>query len=198
MRWVVFLLLLLGALFSLTESTATPILGGVAVLFFLAAMVGLYWEPVSTRSWRVIVIVAAVASLLLYVSYVSMWMIVPIVLDSVLLWGVFVKRWTPQSIRMPAAVRIHPLLNVPVPWVFVLTFLTGAGLQYLLPLTISAEILRIGRIVGIVLTVAGVLLAFWSLGIFRAARTTTVLLKGHHSWSRAVHTGSRAIPCTWA
>ena len=72
-------------------------------------------------------------------------------------------------------VRIHPLMNIPVPWMFVLTFLAGVGLQYLVPFTIdSATALLISRTVGTGLVVAGVLLAFSSLGLFRAARTTTI------------------------
>ena len=71
--------------------------------------------------------------------------------------------------------RIHPLMHVPVPWIFVLTFLAGVGLQYLVPLSIKAAyILRISRTAGIVLVIAGVVLAFSGLRIFRAARTTTV------------------------
>ena len=71
--------------------------------------------------------------------------------------------------------RIHPLMNIPVPWVYMLTFLAGVGLQRLVPLTIgSADVLRIMRIAGIGLTAAGALLAFAGLGIFHVARTTTV------------------------
>jgi len=71
--------------------------------------------------------------------------------------------------------RIHPLMSIPVPWTYILTFLAGVGVQQLVPLTIdSANILHIFWLTGIVLTVAGSLLAFSSLGIFRVARTTTV------------------------
>jgi protein-S-isoprenylcysteine O-methyltransferase Ste14 len=74
--------------------------------------------------------------------------------------------------------RIHPLMNIPVPWVFMLTFFGGLGLQRLLPLAIhSADVLRISHIVGIGLTAVGVLLAASSLGLFRAARTTTIPYK---------------------
>ena len=74
--------------------------------------------------------------------------------------------------------RIPPLMRVPVPWVFMLTYLAGLGLQHFVPLTVQrAEIVRIGFFAGIVLTVAGVLLAFSSLGIFLRAGTTTVPFK---------------------
>ncbi len=73
------------------------------------------------------------------------------------------------------AVPIHPLMRIPVPWIFIVTYLVGAGLQILVPLTIrSAEILLIGRVAGVVLIVAGAALAAWSLLIFRRLHTTTV------------------------
>jgi len=66
-------------------------------------------------------------------------------------------------------------MNVPVPWVFMLTFVAGLGLQRLLPFAIhSANLLLFSRIAGFGLTAGGVLLAFSCLGLFRAARTTTI------------------------
>lgn len=213
MRWLVFILLLLGALFSLTaftpaapgkagllwpfaadsrpivgfvgglpgqsSSVVTPFLAGVAGVFFLAAVVGLFWRTVPIRWWPMLVTVAAATSLLLYILYFGVRMLVPILVDAILSWGVLTKRWTAETLpvrtRQADAAPIHPLMNVPVPWVFVLTFLAGLRLQYLAPLTIhSADILLISRVAGIVLTVGGVLLAFSSLGIFRMAHTTTV------------------------
>src|SRR5262249_17663331 len=129
--------------------------------------------------WPALVIVAVATSTSLYVLYFGGWMLAPILADTIFLWGVITKSWTAET--LPArrfgsdSLRIHPPLKVPVPWVFILTFLTGLGLQFLAPLIIqSADILLISRIAGIVLTVGGVLIAFSSLGIFRVARTTTV------------------------
>jgi protein-S-isoprenylcysteine O-methyltransferase Ste14 len=74
-----------------------------------------------------------------------------------------------------ASARIHPLMTVPVPWVFILTFFAGVGLQHQLPFMIhSPDVLLISHVAGIGLTAGGVLLAVSSLGLFRAARTTTV------------------------
>jgi len=213
MRWIVFILLLLGALFCLTafapaaagkagllwpfaadskpivsfvgglpgqaSSIVTTFFAGVAGVFFLAAVTGLFWKAIPTRMWPTLVIVAVATSMLLYVLYFGVWMLAPILADTILLWGVLSKRWTAETLPARAlrddSIRIHPLMNVPVPWVFVLTFLAGLGLHYLTPLTIqSAGILFISRITGMVLTVGGALIAFSSLGIFRAARTTTV------------------------
>ena len=86
-----------------------------------------------------------------------------------------VQAYAGPNIEEPHGARIHPLMNIPVPWMYVITFLAGIGLQYLVPLAISAaDVLLISRIAGMVLIAGGVLLAFSSLGIFRAARTTTV------------------------
>ncbi len=213
MRWLIFILLLLGAIFSLTafmpatagsagllwpfvvnakpiidfvggplgqsNSIVTLSLAGIACLFFLTALAGLFWEAIPTKWWPTLVIVAIIASLLLYVLYLSNRMLVPILVNVTLLWGVLTKRWTAESLpaRMPSGntVRIHPLMNIPVPWVYVIAYLAGVGLQYLMSLTISSpNALLMGKIVGVVLIVGGVPLAFLSLRIFRTARTTTV------------------------
>src|SRR5205807_4371646 len=51
----------------------------------------------------------------------------------------------------------------------------GVSLEYSVPPTIrSAAVIQISHIIGIVLIVAGVSLAMSGLGLFRAARTTTV------------------------
>lgn len=81
------------------------------------------------------------------------------------------RRWK----RHGAVSRIHPLMHIPVPWVFVLTFLIGCGLNAVVPLTIpSASLRRISLVAGIVLMACGLALAGWSLSLFRAARTTTI------------------------
>jgi protein-S-isoprenylcysteine O-methyltransferase Ste14 len=71
--------------------------------------------------------------------------------------------------------RIHPLMRIPVPWVFVLAYLAGAGLQQFLPLPApSAQVLMVSHVTGAALMAGGAALAAWSLRLFRAARTTTV------------------------
>jgi protein-S-isoprenylcysteine O-methyltransferase Ste14 len=66
------------------------------------------------------------------------------------------------------------LMRIPVPWVFQLVFLIGTALQFLMPAVRSAQIASWSRAGGAVLLVLGVLLAAWSLQIFRRERTTTV------------------------
>lgn len=66
------------------------------------------------------------------------------------------------------------LLHIPVPWVFILTYLIGVGLHFLFPIYSfpqrAAGIIRIG---GIILFVIGAVIAAWSLFIFHKHRTTT-------------------------
>jgi len=65
--------------------------------------------------------------------------------------------------------------HVPVPWVFVLAYLCGVGLEYALPLIHPAlETLAAVKVVGGVLFIAGAALAGWGWLTFRRARTTTV------------------------
>ena len=65
--------------------------------------------------------------------------------------------------------------HLPVPWVFVLAYLCGAGLEYALPLLHPArETLSVVKIVGGGLFIAGAALAGWGWLTFRRARTTTV------------------------
>ena len=65
-------------------------------------------------------------------------------------------------------------MHVPVPWVFVLTYLLGAALEPTRPGTIRPEAALVSTAAGAVLFVVGAVIAGWSLVIFRKARTTTV------------------------
>jgi protein-S-isoprenylcysteine O-methyltransferase Ste14 len=104
-----------------------------------------------------------------------------IVAAIVLVVGAVVGRrvFTPPTANTAAAqdrgsVRVPLLMRIPVPWMYLLTFLVGVGLQRVAPLSLSATTLRVGFFGGLALIVVGVLLAFSGLGIFRAARTTTI------------------------
>ena len=66
------------------------------------------------------------------------------------------------------------LLHIPVPWVYVLTYLIGLLFQFLVPFNLlSGETLTYVRIFGVVLFATGAIFASWSLIIFHKARTTT-------------------------
>jgi protein-S-isoprenylcysteine O-methyltransferase Ste14 len=75
-----------------------------------------------------------------------------------------------ESSRNP----LRLLMNVPVPWVFVLAYLAGASLEFERPLYPGIkDIARLG-IVGVVLIATGAVVAGLALAIFHKARTTTV------------------------
>jgi protein-S-isoprenylcysteine O-methyltransferase Ste14 len=74
------------------------------------------------------------------------------------------------SIRNP----IRLLLHVPVPWVFVVTYLLGVGLEFVFPPNLrKLQLLGVG-VAGVVLFVVGAVIAGWALLIFYKSRTTTV------------------------
>lgn len=67
------------------------------------------------------------------------------------------------------------LLKIPVPWVFILTYLAGLIPQFLLPIggdRVNVSIQAV-KIAGAFVFLFGALFAAWSLIIFREARTTT-------------------------
>jgi protein-S-isoprenylcysteine O-methyltransferase Ste14 len=69
---------------------------------------------------------------------------------------------------------IKILLHIPVPWVFVLSFLVGLVPQIILPIRIqSQDTILFIKIAGVSLFVIGAIFAAWSLIIFHKANTTT-------------------------
>jgi protein-S-isoprenylcysteine O-methyltransferase Ste14 len=66
------------------------------------------------------------------------------------------------------------LMRIPVPWVFVLTYLVGVALEFARPSRIPTYALLGVGVVGGVLFLTGCVIAAWSLLIFRKAHTTTV------------------------
>lgn len=68
---------------------------------------------------------------------------------------------------------IRLLLHLPVPWVFVLVYLLGVGLEHLWPMDAIDQVAYLEFAGGVVLGV-GVAIAGWGLLTFRIARTTTV------------------------
>jgi protein-S-isoprenylcysteine O-methyltransferase Ste14 len=70
---------------------------------------------------------------------------------------------------------VHPVMRIPVPWVFILAYLVGVVVQLYVPIPISSA--RVGmsaRVAGIALAAIGVLVAFSALGIFKRRHTTTI------------------------
>jgi protein-S-isoprenylcysteine O-methyltransferase Ste14 len=66
------------------------------------------------------------------------------------------------------------LMYVPVPWVFVLAYLLGVAVERALRPAAAAPLRMLPPAAGAVLLALGVLIAGWSLTLFRRARTTTV------------------------
>ena len=66
------------------------------------------------------------------------------------------------------------LLRIPVPWVFVLTYIIGAGLEHALPLLAGNGSLPGVNLAGALLFGIGATIAGWALLTFRLVRTTTV------------------------
>ena len=69
---------------------------------------------------------------------------------------------------------IRFLLYVPVPWVFVLTYLLGVVLEHVHHGTISPTAALISKTAGTVLFAVGAGVAGWGLVLFGKAKTTTV------------------------
>jgi hypothetical protein len=80
-------------------SVLTPILAAIAGLGFLAAALGLFGVVVPAIWWSPLVLVSAVASILLYVMYFGLNALIPIAIDTVLLWGLLAQHWTVAGLR---------------------------------------------------------------------------------------------------
>jgi protein-S-isoprenylcysteine O-methyltransferase Ste14 len=84
------------------------------------------------------------------------------------------------------------LMRLPVPWVFVLTYLIGVGMEYALPIPVLPQSVPGLSAGGCVLFLVGAAIAGWGLLTFRRVRTTTVpgeassrlVTWGPYRWSR--------------
>jgi hypothetical protein len=77
----------------------TPVLAAVAGLCFAGAVLGILGIVVPASWWPILVVVAAVASILLYVLYFGVFALLPLAIDAVLLWGVLFQGWTANGLR---------------------------------------------------------------------------------------------------
>lgn len=72
-------------------------LAGVAVLAFIGAFLATVGLWVSPDSWRMLVLVGAGCSAVLFVLHLGPWAIAPLVLDGVLLWVAWTSAWLPAT-----------------------------------------------------------------------------------------------------
>ena len=212
MRWLARILLALGMLFCLSaflpadignlqllwpfaprpaSSSGAPRLvfltlaGGGAAGFGLA-LASLVQHGRPSRLWFVLVLVGMAASTLLSLISTHGPAVLPLLVNGVLVWGLVRGHWTNAGGDRPvlpdATRAIHPLLHVPVPWVFVLGYLAGLALQRLVDALPPAPAFRTALwIAGMVFVALGAALAAWSLSLFQRAGTTTVPLEAPSS-----------------
>lgn len=85
------------ALFGLSGeriSNVTKLLSVTAAVCFGAALMALFGLIIPAELWGVFVGIASVASLVLYILYLSPRAVLPIAIDIFLLWGIFIVRWS--------------------------------------------------------------------------------------------------------
>jgi len=79
-----------------------------------------------------------------------------------------------ETIARRSPTTRRPFLHMPVPWVFLLAFLLGLGVQLLLPLRPPSSTLSgLAWFAGLVLFAGGVVIAGWGLVLFHRLKTTT-------------------------
>jgi hypothetical protein len=80
-------------------SLVTPLLAGIAGLCFLAAAMSLIGWLVPAGWWRLLVLVAAACSIMLYGLYIGPVALIPLSIDGLLLWGLLAQSWSVTALR---------------------------------------------------------------------------------------------------
>jgi protein-S-isoprenylcysteine O-methyltransferase Ste14 len=157
-------------------------LAGIGGAGFGLAFAGLARDHQPRRSWLALLIVTLAASTALSLISNPGPAVLPLVINVLLVWGLVRGHWTSsgghRSVLPDATRAVHPLLRVPVPWVFVLGYLAGLGLQRFVAAPQPLPAVRTSLwFAGLALIVPGAALAAWSLSLFHRAGTTTVPLE---------------------
>lgn len=82
------------ALFGAYPNTPTQLLSVVAAASFIAALLALFGWLIPANWFAPLIVVAAIASALVYVLYFGLFALAPLAIDAVLLWGVFTQGWS--------------------------------------------------------------------------------------------------------
>ena len=83
-----------GGMPSQSGSVASPLLAGIAVLAFAAAIAAVLGIVVPADWFVPLVVAGSLASITLFVLFAGRWAVLPIVVDVILLWGVLGLHWT--------------------------------------------------------------------------------------------------------
>jgi hypothetical protein len=90
---------IIGGLPQQSGSMVTTILAGAAGLAFIMALMSLFGWLVPAEWLRVCVVIAAGASMLLYVLYFGIWSLIPIAINVLLLWSAFTRQGLMAGVR---------------------------------------------------------------------------------------------------
>jgi len=77
----------------------TPLLGITAAICFLLAAAALLRRLVPKRWFRGLIVAGVAASIVLQVIWISVWAILPLLIDAALLWAVFGRRIAVEGLR---------------------------------------------------------------------------------------------------
>ena len=83
---------------TLSAPTLAMAAAGLASLAFVIAIASLWGIVIPADWWRPAAVVGAVSSMVLFLLYLSPLSIIPLVADLVVLWGVLIASWTPQTL----------------------------------------------------------------------------------------------------
>ena len=95
MRWLVIVCLVLGS----ATKVVTQILSVIAGLCFLASAIALFEWLIPAQWWAWLVIVGSVASAVLFLLYLGINALIPLAMDTFLLWGIVAQHWTVAALR---------------------------------------------------------------------------------------------------
>ncbi|MBZ0296197.1 MAG: hypothetical protein K8L99_26800 [Anaerolineae bacterium] len=82
------------AFFEQYDGILKPLLSVIAGACMVGAVLSLFGAVIPAEWWPVLVTVGALAAILLYGLYFSLFSLLPIALSLVVLWGAVIQKWT--------------------------------------------------------------------------------------------------------